>query len=130
VVECGDHDLSDAAASALTAGGHRVMTCTGPDDSHRCPLLETGSCSLLDGADVVVNLFALDGEEVNDVLGRIRSTLPDTPVVVEASAAEQQRHHDALDGVFVVEPPLRRTRLLAEVDRARTQPSGNHVRRS
>jgi CheY-like chemotaxis protein len=118
VVECRDHDLSDAAASALEAGGHTVMTCSGPDDVHRCPLLETGSCALVDGAAVVVNLLGLDGDEPNEVLRRLRSTTPDTPVVVEASAAERDRHGDALDGVFVVEPPLRRSRLLAEVTRA------------
>jgi hypothetical protein len=115
VVECRDADVSDAAAEILTAAGHEVRTCPGPDDRHRCPLLETGSCALVDGADVVVNLLGFRDDDRNAVLDRLQATAPGTPVVVEASPAERARHHDELDHAFVLDSPLRRTGLLTQV---------------
>ena len=46
-----------AYAETLRDAGYDVATCTGehPDGEDRCPLIETGRCGLVAGADVVVS---------------------------------------------------------------------------
>jgi hypothetical protein len=113
VVECDDFALSEAAAHVLRGAGHEVAVCTGPDEHHRCPLVETGRCALVEGSRVVVNLLGFEDADSRDVLSHLRSRYPDIPVVAELPIAERETH--SAEGVFVVGSPLRRDNLLTKV---------------
>jgi hypothetical protein len=115
VVECRDDVLADAAAGTLSAAGYHVMSCVGPDDRHRCPLLDGGGCPLVEGADVVVDMLGFGDDDGARVLGRLKERYPDTPVVAEASTSERARHADDLSGVFIAESPMRGAGLLTQV---------------
>ena len=72
-----------AYAEILREAGYEVATCAGehPDGADRCPFIETGHCSLVEGADVVVSTCSVGrGDRLLAVLGLTGST----PVVFEA----------------------------------------------
>lgn len=58
LLECSPDASPSLIASLIEREGYAVRTCEGPTDD-ACDLLDRGACSLIDGADVVVNL--LDG---------------------------------------------------------------------
>ena len=114
-VECDDPDVASAAAAALTASGHEVAICVGPDAHHRCPLLEQDRCSLVEGADVVVNLLGFGGDRRHRVLPRVRQRYPSTPIAAEASTAQRFTYRDLLASVFVIDAPARPDTLAESV---------------
>src|SRR5947209_7793734 len=69
LVENPHEDYRYEHAQVLRAAGYEVATCSGPTDSHGCPLVENGRCSLVDGADVVVSTTQLPDRL--QILGRL-----------------------------------------------------------
>jgi hypothetical protein len=105
VVEANDFALGAAAANTLTRAGFEVAQCAGPDADHRCPLTVGGVCSLVGGADLVVNLLE-PGAERAEVLAGLHRSSPDRPVVVGTRDVD----------------PLSSRRLLREVTRSANAP--------
>lgn len=101
LIEHPDPDAGLELAAALRGAGFAVAICRGPDGTARCPVHKLEPCVIVEGADVVVTALDLE-REGRDVLEGLRTRYPDTPLVVEATAAESIELADALYGCTVV----------------------------
>lgn len=92
---------------ALTKAGFDVATCDGPTSfpDGRCPLVEHGSCALVDGADVIYNALPLREADSRILLRTLRRRAPLTPVLVEAPIAQADLWPDTLRDCTVVGTP-------------------------
>ncbi len=97
----GDHEGFER--HLLEGMGHRVEVCHGPT-GHNCPLLEAGTCALVEEAHGVVFKLDLDREYHRQILQRYRTTLPaDTPIAVSVQPGQEQTYAELLDGLYVWE---------------------------
>ncbi len=95
----GDHEGFER--HLLEGMGHRVEVCHGPE-GHDCPLLEEGTCVLVEEAHGVVFKLDLDREYHRRILERYRSTLPpDAPIAVSVEPGQEQTYAEFLDGLYV-----------------------------
>lgn len=113
-----DAVLVDAAARVLRDDGCDVGACTGPDATHVCPLLQRGSCPLVAGSDVVVDLFGLGDAEHWALLRALRVRHPELPVVADVAPGDRHRDPALLEEVALLERPLRSSDLSARVAEA------------
>jgi hypothetical protein len=98
----GDHEGFER--HLLEGMGHRVEVCHGPGigDHTYCPLLEEGTCELVDTAHGVVFKLDLDNEYHRRILQRYRQTLPaDMPIAAAVRPGQEQTYAELLDRVFV-----------------------------
>lgn len=111
-----------AQAATFEDAGYDVSVCGGPAASGEsgCPLVSSGSCPLIDGADLVFFDLDLDRVENREVLRHLRMQHRETPVVVEVPAETARRYHALLEGCEVV-LPFDADKLLAAVDRVADQ---------
>jgi hypothetical protein len=94
----GDHERFER--HLLETMGHRVEVCHGPE-GHNCPLLEEGTCQLIDGAHGVVFKLDLDQEYHRRILARYREILPaGTPIAVSVEPGQEQTYADLLEGTY------------------------------
>jgi hypothetical protein len=108
-----------AYADILREAGYEVATCMGehPDEESRCPLIETGQCGLVEGADVVVSTCSMHrGDKLLAVLGSKGST----PVVFEASQPDFERYAHLAESATLVPTPVTEQTLLDAVARAQS----------
>jgi hypothetical protein len=120
LVECPPAGSPSIVATVLEREGYEVRTCEGPS-AHPCDLLTDGTCGLVDGADVVVNLLGSDpiGRDVLRAASAIRR-----PPAVVAEMTEAQAVALAVEcggcvdpsRVTVVHPPLTRRALVDAID--------------
>ena len=129
-----------AHAGVLREAGYEVEVCHGPlepperrrwpraieyfedpqqpqpsGERTRCPLLEQGRCSLVEGADVVVSTTSLaDGREI---IAALRSAHP-AGLVVEATAPQLADDGQLAEGAVVIEQPVTAESLRAAVEQA------------
>jgi hypothetical protein len=114
-----------AYAEALREAGYDVATCAGehPDGEDRCPLIETGHCGLVEGADVVVSTCSIQrGDKLLAVIGSTGST----PIVFEAPRPDFERYAHLAENATLLPAPVTERALLeavAEADR-RSQDKG------
>jgi len=95
----GDHERFER--HLLEGMGHRVEVCHGPE-GHDCPLIEEGTCQLVDAAHGVVFKLDLDREYHRRILARYRATLPEgTPIAVSVEPGQERAYADLLDGIYV-----------------------------
>lgn len=81
--------------------GHPVLVCHGPGDA-QCPLIEDGSCELLDSAHGVIFKLDLDRPYHRTILKRYQQVLADdVPIRAVVSPEQAQRYADLLGGVQV-----------------------------
>jgi hypothetical protein len=109
-----------AYAETLREAGYDVATCAGehPDGADRCPLIETGRCGLVEGADVVVSTCSIPrGDRLLAVLGLLGST----PVVFEAPPPDFERYAHLADNAKLVPTPVTAQALLDAVAQARAE---------
>ena len=109
-----------AYAEVLREAGYEVATCAGehPDGGARCPLIETGHCGLVEGADVVVSTCSVHrGDRLLAVLGSKGST----PVVFEAPAPDFERYRHLAENATLVATPVTGRTLLDAVERAQSE---------
>lgn len=118
VVCARDGAMAVAAARVLGDDGCEVRACPGPDESHACALLQSGSCPLVGGSDVVVDLFGLGDAEHWALLAALRARYPDVPVVADMAAGDRHLLPRLLEEVELLDRPLRRRDLAEKVDRA------------
>ncbi|MDX1621884.1 MAG: hypothetical protein R3320_12880 [Nitriliruptorales bacterium] len=106
VIENHDPDAAQAVARLLRHEGFDVAICGGPvrDGVSECPLLEAGTCAVVEEADVVV--YDLDPDRARDrtLLALMQRWYPGKTVVTELSHAKVRRYEDLLAGVHVVAP--------------------------
>jgi hypothetical protein len=98
----GDHERFER--HLLEGMGHRVEVCHGPSGHQGCPLLEDGTCELVDDAHGVVFKLDLGRDEHRRILERYRTTLPPgTPIAVSVQPGQEQQHAELLDGLYLWE---------------------------
>ncbi len=86
----------------LEAMGHRVMVCPGPSEDGRCPLVEDGSCAVVDAADGVVFRLDLDDPYHRQMLRCYHTELGEaTPLHVVVRPGHRQCHAGLLEGMSV-----------------------------
>lgn len=98
----GDHEGFERRL--LEGMGHRVEVCHGPGvgDHTHCPLLEEGTCELIDAAHGVVFKLDLDRDYHRQILRQYKQTLPDDmPIAVAVSPGQESDYAELLDGVYV-----------------------------
>jgi hypothetical protein len=109
-----------AYAEMLREAGYDVATCTGehPDEESRCPLIETGHCGLVEGADVVVSTCSIQrGDKLLAVLGSKGST----PVVFEAPQPDFERYSHLAENATLIATPVTGRALLDAVAQAKSE---------
>ncbi len=96
----GDHEGFER--KLIEGAGHRLLVCHGPAGEHDCPLIETGSCELVDQAHGVVFKLDLDREYHRRILDAYRRTMPaDTPVAVAVEPGQEETYRDLLEGLHL-----------------------------
>jgi len=86
----------------LESVGHRVIVCPGPGEGGHCPLVEDGSCAMVDAADGVVFRLDLDDPYHREMLRCYRGELGEgTPLHVVVQPGQRQRHAGLLNGMSV-----------------------------
>jgi hypothetical protein len=94
----GDHERFER--HLLEGMGHRVEVCHGAHDN--CPLVEEGTCELVEQAHGVVFKLDLDREYHRRILERYRSTLrSETPIAVAVAPGQEERYADLLEGMYL-----------------------------
>jgi len=84
----------------LEKQGHPVLTCGGPGEKGRCPILEGEHCDKLDAAHGVIFELDLDRERHRLVLERYLEILPEgMPLQVMVKPGQHERYADLLDRV-------------------------------
>jgi hypothetical protein len=109
-----------AYAEMLRDAGYDVATCTGehPDGEDRCPLIETGHCGLVEGADVVFSTCSITrGDKLLAVLG----TQGSTPVVFEAPQPDFERYAHLAENATLIATPVTEQTLLDAIAQARSE---------
>ncbi len=125
LIENGDGAELWAQADVLRQAGYRVATCRGPtgDDGWptgadgevlRCPLLETGCCPLVEGADVVVSGCGVGRSEA--LLAALTAVAKN--VVFAAPAPTFDRYADVRGAAQLLPFPVTETMLLDTVAQA------------
>ena len=99
-------DVNPAAFSdehlSLEALGHQVLVCPGPGASRRCPLVEDGSCAIVDATDGVVFRLDLDDAYHREMLRCYRQELGEVgPLHVVVRPGQDRLHAALLDGLSV-----------------------------
>lgn len=125
LLECPSSSSPSLIAGMLERHGYGVRVCEGPDRRHACPLLDGGTCGLVNGADVVVNLLQHGPEpEARQVLGALSDERRPPAIVAELSRPELARRDRSgdpgfhRDRVSVVHSPMTSATLLAALDDA------------
>ena len=118
LLECPSEASPSMIASVVERAGYAVRTCDGPVEGP-CDLVCQGSCGLVDGADVVVNMLGY-GETGRQVLKLVADGRRPPGLVVEltrsqAIAAAVDDPQLVEGSVTVVETPVTRLELLAAI---------------
>lgn len=98
----GDHEGFERRL--LEGMGHRVEVCHGPGvgDHTHCPLLEEGTCDLIDAAHGVVFKLDLDRDYHRQILRQYKQKLPDDmPIAVAVQPGQDAQFAELLEGVYV-----------------------------
>jgi len=125
LIEHGDGAELWAQADTLRGAGYQVATCKGPtgadgwprgpdEETLRCPLIDTGQCTLASGADVVV---CDCGVGQSDALVRTLAA-GGKRVVFQAPAPQFARYTDVPRSVQLLAYPVTEQALLDAVNDA------------
>lgn len=127
LLECEPEFLPPVFVPALERHGYSVRTCEGP--RHRgCDLFDNGACALVDGADVVVNLFheTVTGSRIRDAVTATRRppavVTEMTPTQSRTAAGGKTRTPTAnMDHITVLRSPVDTKRLITAIQEAVAQ---------
>ncbi|MDW3220434.1 MAG: hypothetical protein R8F63_17635 [Acidimicrobiales bacterium] len=118
LVEHHDPNVGLAVGDLLASEGYEVATCGGPADRRPCPLSRGDRCGRTAEADVVLFGLEVEDELDRDVLARLKTAMPDTPIVVEIPTARVPLYAAELDGCVTVPRPMTRDALLEAIERS------------
>ncbi|GMU79725.1 MAG: hypothetical protein AMXMBFR46_25150 [Acidimicrobiia bacterium] len=118
LLEYADYGVAFAAERILERHGYAVAVCGGPDHlrGRQCPLVASGTCPLVEGADVVLNGLDLTRRENRAVLAAVRGASGERRVIVEVSEPVSARHRELLEGTEIVLFPMRAHDLVEAVE--------------
>jgi hypothetical protein len=107
----------------LTDNDYEVAWCPGPErvPARRCPLVASGRCELLEGADVVVSALGLNEESCRRVVEARGRLYPETPVVAQASRSDFAQWASLVEGDHLMPTPVSGKALLQSVEDALTR---------
>jgi len=88
LLECSPESSPSIVAGTIERQGFEVRVCEGPGGGRRCDLLDQGVCSLVAGADVVVNMLRGPDSSGRLVLDEVTSERRPAAVVVEMTRPE------------------------------------------
>lgn len=111
-------------ADMLRAAGFAVAVCNGPTAKQRCSLVERGGCTLVDGADVVVDFLGVGEPEHRDLVEALRETDPPVPVVAEITRPKADENRDLLAGCRLIYAPVTSAMLIEQIWAALEEPAG------
>lgn len=97
LIECPASASPSIVAQVVQRQGFDVRTCVGPQDRGGCDLIDKGTCALVSGADVVVNMLDAQDRSAPAVLGAVMAERRPPATVVEltlARTAALRRHAD------------------------------------
>lgn len=95
----GDHEGFER--HLLEGMGHQVEVCHGPG-GHECPLVDEGTCELVDRAHGVVFKLDLDRPYHREILGMYRAAVgEDTPIAVAVQPGQEVTFADLLEGMYL-----------------------------
>jgi hypothetical protein len=120
LVENPDRATLWAYAEVLREAGYDVATCAGEDHDEgtgRCPLIESGHCGLVEGADVVVSTCSLGS---SDAILAMLASKGSPPVVFEAPAPELGRYAEIAGDAKLIAMPVTEQKFLAAVAEAKS----------
>lgn len=119
VVEHEDPVWRWAAAGVLEQAGYQVLGCGGPHElaDGKCPMVTTGRCALIEGADVVVNGLGIREPVHQDVLGAVQGS-SSVPVLVELPSPQRERLAADFPGCQRIPFPVRPQDLVTAVGAA------------
>jgi hypothetical protein len=121
LVESADETEAESFARAIDRQGWDTAICPGPDKLlHGCPLLNEGSCPVADVADVVLYSLRLGEVRNRSVLWTHRPVRSARPVVVCTTGPEAAGHENVLDGLAVLEEPVKSSAFIEAMQRAMT----------
>jgi hypothetical protein len=98
----GDHERFER--HLLEGMGHQVEVCHGPGtgDHMYCPLLEEGTCDLVNAAHGVVFKLDLDRDYHRQILHTYKQRLPDDmPIAVAVQPGQDAAYGELLEGLYV-----------------------------
>lgn len=101
VVEHPDAAVRWAYSGILREAGYETRSCSGPGEGARCPLVETGCCPLVEGADVVVTSVDLGDDIVRALAARAWPAM-----VVEVPGQEAGRYRLLAPSATLVSMPV------------------------
>jgi hypothetical protein len=107
LVESEDRAERWAIESILRDSGFDVVACGGPHvlKGGTCPLVATGSCSALEGADAVFFRLNLPDSANEAVLRQLKRTAQTKPIVVEVPLPRVSQVAESLEGCLVLGMP-------------------------
>ena len=123
LLECPASSSPAIIARVVERHGFDVRTCEGPGDRGGCDLIDHGACSLVSGADVVVNMLAAGDRASSDVLDAVLGERRPPATVVEltpARLAEVEVGGDRIGprSVTVIETPVSAVDLIRGIHTA------------
>lgn len=96
----GDHERFER--DLLEGMGHVVEVCHGPEGHQGCPLVESGTCELVERAHGVVFKLDLDRPYHREILERYRAAVgPDSPIAVAVQPGQDDTYAELLDGMYL-----------------------------
>lgn len=126
LIECPPSSSPSLVAAAVERLGCEVRTCDGPAARGGCDLIDHGTCALVSGADVVVNMLAADDSSGLDVLDAVTSERRPPAAVVELTRPRmmeisRRERADLHRRATVVTTPLRMDGLRGGIRKALDQ---------
>ena len=96
----GDHEGFER--HLLEGMGHQVEVCHGPGGHERCPLIEEGTCELVDRAHGIVFKLDLDRPYHRRILERYRAAVgSDRPMAVAVKPGQEQEYAALVEGLYL-----------------------------
>ena len=124
LVEHADEAAGLAFASALRRAGYAVAVCPGPESPDLCPLAGHEGCAIAHDADAVFFSLGLGGPATREILQALKTSFPNTPIVVEATAREAGEWRELVEGCELVPPSVTPDQLVTLVGDALTSRVG------
>jgi hypothetical protein len=116
VIECTPDASPDLIAEVVERHGIAVRTCSG-DLDRGCELLERGTCALVTGCDVVVNLLGQHHEIGRRIAEAVQAERRPPALVVEVGSAECSGGEEGAGEPILLARPLRERTLLDAIER-------------
>lgn len=121
LLECSPSSSPSIIASVIADRGFAVRVCEGPGSGRSCDLIDHGSCALVSGADVVVNMLRGPDARARDVLDAVSDERRPPAVVVEMTKQRLDEEPVDQSRAAVLVSPASSEKLVAAIHAALEQ---------